>query len=261
MGRLTHALGVAKTVVRVAYEQQIKYPAAALAYYAFVSFVPWLLLVFALVGEDVAIEIYKLTPRFLTPDTQQLIYQAMTAASGRIGAAALAIGVLAWSGANIAVDFLTVVERIENGSSHPIRTQFRATIVVLGSLSLAIIAILVTSALVGLLPTGPIIGFAGFLALVAVLTLVFLPLYYVPSDLLASPQRAVPGAITAAVGWALMRAGVHFYAVNAGRYAIYGVLSGVILILTGLYLAAGLLMLGVVVNAVLVGGTDEPLTP
>jgi membrane protein len=260
MGRLATWLRTARRVVRVAYEQKIKYPAAALAYYAFVSFVPWLLLVFAVVGEEIAVNVYEVTPQFLTPATQQLIYQAMTAASGRVGAAALAIGVLAWSGANIAVDFLTVVERIEDGTSRPLRRQVGEAGVVLASLGVASVAIVVTSAVVGFLPPTPVLSVAGFGALVAVLTLVFLPLYYVPSGLLSSPLAAVPGAVTAAVGWTLLGAGIHFYAVNAAQYAIYGVLSGVILILTGLYIAAGLLMTGVVVNAVLAGGTDTPLS-
>jgi membrane protein len=68
-----------------------------------------------------------------------------------------------------------------------------------------------------------------------------------------TPRAALPGAVTAAAGWTTLHAAVQFYAGNATQYAIYGVLSGVIIILTSLYLAAVVLMVGVVVNATLAG--------
>lgn len=86
MVRLSETLEFMMTVARVVDEHDIKYPAATFAYYAFVSFVPVLLLVFAIVGEQFAGRIYTATPRFLTPDAQRLVYEATTAASGQIGA-------------------------------------------------------------------------------------------------------------------------------------------------------------------------------
>ncbi|KTG08982.1 hypothetical protein AUR64_14345 [Haloprofundus marisrubri] len=101
MGRLAGTLEFTMTVIRVAYKKEIKYPAGALAYYAFVSFVPLLVLVFALVGEELAIEIYTVTPQFLTVEAQRLVYGAMTAVSGRTWAGVFALGILAWGGANV----------------------------------------------------------------------------------------------------------------------------------------------------------------
>jgi membrane protein len=49
------------------------------------------------------------------------------------------------------------------------------------------------------------------------------------------------------------------YVVNAAQYAIYGVLSGIILMLTSIYLAAVVLMVGLVVNAVLAAETTDRL--
>jgi membrane protein len=147
MGRLPDVVGVARTVVRVAHSCNVKYPAAALAYYAFVSFVPLLLFVFAVVGQQFATEVAARSPRFLTPAARGLVYEALTAASGRTGAVLLAAGVLGWSGANVAVDFLTVVERVEDATAGSLAEQLRDGVVVLGALSVAIVTIVLTNVL------------------------------------------------------------------------------------------------------------------
>jgi membrane protein len=249
MPRLSRVLEVGIAVVKAAYEYDVRYPAAALAYYAFVSFVPVLLLAFAVVGEQFTAEIARATPQFLTLQARQLIFEATTTASGQTGASVLAIAVIGWSGANIAMDFQTVVERVEETSGKPLRDQLRDSVAVLGSLVLAILTIFFTSTLFTLPPAG---SFAGLVMLFIVLTVALLPLYYVPSTVLPNPAAALPGALTTGFGWTVIHAGILFYAANAGKYAIYGVLSGIIIILTSLYIAASILMLGVIVNVTLV---------
>jgi len=71
MKRLGHAVEVALTVGQMAREHDIKYPAAALAYYAFVSQVPLLILVLAVVSDQLVGQIQTTTPDFLTPGAQQ----------------------------------------------------------------------------------------------------------------------------------------------------------------------------------------------
>ncbi|WP_224448620.1 YihY/virulence factor BrkB family protein [Haloprofundus salilacus] len=257
MGRMANALGVAIAVARVANDEEIKYPAGAVAYYAFVSFIPLLVLVFAIIGENLAVEIYTTTPQFLTGEAQGLVYEAMTEVSGRTGAGVFAIVVLAWGGANIAVGFLAVVERIENADERSLTEQLRDAVTTLVSFSLAITMIIVTSALFALLPATSLVGVVGSIVLLVALTGAFLPMYYVPSRVVTSWSGAVPGALTAAVGWSILLSVIQLYAVNAAQYAIYGVLSGIIIILTSLYVAAAILMIGVIVNTTLAGETND----
>lgn len=256
MGRLAELLGTATTVVRTAHEQDVRYPAAALAYYVFVSFIPLLSLVFAVVGERFAYQIYTVTPQFLTLEAQQLVFDAMTAATGRIGTVLLAVAVLVWSGTNIAVGFQTTVQRVEGGPEGSLADQLRNAVVVLGSFALAIVSIVVTSTLGALLPSAPLSGLVAVVGLFVALAISFLPLYYVPSRLATSPPAALPGALTAAFGWTILHTAVQFYATHAAQYAIYGVLSGIIIILTSLYLAAVVLLVGIVVNATFADEAD-----
>lgn len=258
MPRLDGALDLARTVSGAMYDLDLKYPATALAYYAFVSFIPLLILVVVLLGRQLAVQVYVDSARFVTPDTQELFYEALTTASGRTGAVVLSVVAIGWGGGNIAVGLLTAFERVEGRVYQPLADQVRHGTVVLGALSLAILAVFVQSLFLAVTATGPASALFGFVALPIVLTAAFLPLYYVPSRLVTSPAAALPGALTTAFGWTLLHAGIQFYAANASRYAIYGVVSGIVIILTTTYLAAFVLMMGVVVNATLVGESVGP---
>lgn len=54
MRRFSQSFGLAVTVAQVAEEHDVTYPAAALAYYGFVSQIPILILVLALLGDSLA---------------------------------------------------------------------------------------------------------------------------------------------------------------------------------------------------------------
>lgn len=249
MGRLADGVAFLAALARIAREEDVRYPAAALAYYAFVSFVPLLVLVFAVVGERVALELSRSVPRFLTPEVYRLVDESVETASGRSGTGLLAVAVLVWSGANVVGDVRTVVERIEGSVGGRLRHLVRDGVVILGGLVMAMIAIVATSALFEFPTDAPLSGLVGVLVLWGALAAAFLPLYYVPSGLVTSPAEAFPGTILASFGWTAVHTGIQFYALHAGRYAIYGVLSGIIVVLTSLYLAAVLLLTGIIVNA------------
>lgn len=243
-------LEVGKTVFRLTRQSNVGYLATALAYYGFVSVVPVLVLVVAVVGWQAAGSISVQPAKFVTPGTQQLLAESLATASGRTGSVVLSVGVLAWSSANVATGFLTAVERIEAVTGRSLAGQVRDAVVVLGTLSIAMGVIFVQMVLLAVVSGGLFEIFLGAVVLLAVLTVAFLPLYVVPSQVVDSVSEGLPGALTAACGWSLLSVVVQLYAVNAVQYAIYGVLSGIILLLTGLYVAATLLMIGIVVNVV-----------
>jgi membrane protein len=244
-------------VVRTAYDQQIRYPAAALAYYAFVSFVPLLTMLFAVLGDRAFAQFERMTPQFLTPEAQELVQQSLSTASGRLTAGVLAVLVLGWSSMNIVGDVRTVVERVEGIGDRSPRARLRDGVVVLWSLGAAMVVIAATSVLFQSAPDGLIVSTIGFLSLWLALSIVFVPLYFVPSIRMTTLRDAVPGAAIAGFGWAVIHSGVLFYASNAGQYAVYGVLSGVIIILTSLYLAAAVLFTGIIINVVVLQGPSD----
>lgn len=253
MSYIAGRLDVLLAIVRASQEHDVEYPAASLAYYAFVSLFPLLVLVLTLISRSVAARVRDVMPPFLTPSTRALVAEATVATEGQVGATVLAVLVLGWSGANVAVGFLTVVERVEGDRGWSIRDQLYGGVAVLASLMLALFSIVTTSAAFSLLPDTLLVAPVALVSLFAVLTVAFVPLYYVPSRVVTELRAAVPGALTAAVGWTALLVVIHLYAISAERYAIYGVISGIIIILSSLYLAALALLFGVIVNATLVG--------
>lgn len=252
MERLGEVVRFGSLVVREVHHREVKYPAAALAYYTFIATLPLMLLVLVLLGEQLAKQIALVTPAFLTPEARRLVGEALTTAEGRTGASILAIVVFVWAAVNVAAGYQTALARIDpaSGQRSPFR-RARDGVIVIGAISVGVIVIGIASTLPSLLPGVPYSSVFAAVVLLPALILVFLPLYVVPSGTAQSVRSALPGAVVAAVGWTLLQMALQIYAQNAGVYALYGVLSGVILLLTSLYLGAHALIIGALVNALL----------
>jgi len=247
-----------KAVALTAYREEIRYPAAALAYYGFVSFVPLLLLLVAVLGDQLATQLARVSPTFLTPEVSTLIDRSLQTASQRVSAGLLAVFVLLWSGVSVVGDVRAVVERIEGTTRAGINAWVHDAVGILGSIGIAIVAIGATTLLFAYTPGGPLDFVTAFATLWLLLTIGFVPLYTLPSTVVSGPRAAFPGAAATALCWTSIHTGIQFYALNAGQFSIYGVLSGVILILTSLYFAAAALFTGFIVN-LQYHTTDPPL--
>lgn len=83
------------------------------------------------------------------------------------------------------------------------------------------------------------------------LSIVFIPIYYVFPDVDLSLAMVLPGAVVAAIGWALLRTGFGLYVTHSSTQDLYGVIGGVILLITFLYFGAVVILIGATTNAVL----------
>jgi hypothetical protein len=99
----------------------------------------------------------------------------------------------------------------------------------------------------------------GPLFLVAALSVVFFPLYYVFPDREVTVREAVPGAVAAAAGWAFLSVAFGLYADRAGAFQLYGVIGGVLLVLAWFYLGGLVILIGGALNAALAGHGDRQL--
>jgi hypothetical protein len=97
------------------------------------------------------------------------------------------------------------------------------------------------------------------LALVPILVVGFLPLYYLFPDTEMTVREALPGTVFAAGGWTILATGFGVYASLAGGFQLYGVLGAVLLLVTWFYFAGQFLLVGAVLNAVLAGVPDRQL--
>jgi len=241
-------------LVRAIRESPLTLLAAAIAYYAFVSLFPLLLLglvvATTLGGEALASTIVDGLGGVLSPAAEDLVRSTLLRAEARGSATLLGIAVLGWGGLKLfrGIDVaFSEVYGTTDATSFP--EQLRNAVAALAAVGAA----LVVTVLVGIAAGALGIAFAGVIGtagLVVVLTGVFFPLYYIFPGVDLTPRDALPGAAFAAVGWTVLGSGFRIYAAGAGTTDLYGVVGTVLLLVTWFYLGGLVLLLGAVVNGV-----------
>jgi membrane protein len=255
-------LGLLREVLAEARAARVPFLAAAVAYYAFVSLVPLLLLALAMGslvgGEMVASAVVEELGGLLTAEGESLVQEAVTQDRGRSGATVVGVLLLIWSGLKVfrAVD-AAFSEVYGVDSPESLGTQVREATIVLGSVGLGITVVVGLNGILPAVSAIPAPDLLGVVLTLVLLPVIFLPIYYAFPDVPMTLAEAFPGAILASVGWVALVLGYRVYAEFAATASLYGVLGGVLLLVTFLYLAATVMIAGAVANAVLGGRTDD----
>jgi membrane protein len=253
---------VAVAVVRTARDAQFTFLAAAIAYYAFVSLVPLLALAIvlstAIGGEALVERLLDRTDAVLTSRTQELLREALVGGRGRAGATAFGAIAVSWSAAKVFRALDTAFSQVYGtASGRSIFQELRDALVVVVAIVVGVAVMSAVSVVADVLPLGPFGPTVATLLALVTLTVVLLPMYSVFPDDHVGVREALPGAVTAAVGWTLLGATFSIYVAFASTVAVYGVLGGIFLLVTFLYVGAMILVLGAVVNVTL--GRDRQL--
>lgn len=255
MSRLRSAAETAKRVASVASQQEVTFLAAAVAYYAFVSLVPATVLALVVAttfgGEQLATAVLESTSQFFTESGQQVLLTALTADEGRGGATVVGLVFLLWG-------TLKVFRALDTAFGNIYGTERRDTfldqlvdsLVVVVGIGLTMTVMFLMAGLLAVLQLGLVVELLGVLALPILLTAAFIPIFYRFPDTDVTVREVLPGALVAAVGWTAMQAVFQLYA-NVASQSAYGVVGGVILLVTWLYIAGAVIILGAVVNVVL----------
>jgi len=243
-----------RSVVRDVRQKEVSFLAASVAFYAFFSVVPLIILALAaasLVGGEAFEEtVIALVGTYLSSQGETVVAEALTSPAGRLGASVVGVVALIWSALKVfrAVDI--AFDRIygaDKAASVP--RQVANGVVVLAVISIGMVLIVgvrIAFALLGL----PYIGALGWLVMVLGLFLALVPIYYVMPPKKVSARHLLPGTATAVVGWLLLQGLFGVYASVAIRYQAYGFLGAVLLFLLWLYFGAMVLLVGAVVNTV-----------
>ncbi|WP_246984617.1 YihY/virulence factor BrkB family protein [Halorientalis marina] len=250
-----NTISVVKSLVAAARSEQITFLAASLAYYTFVSLMPLLLLgivvATALGGEGVATAVVERAGGVLSPGGEDVLETALTSGEGRGGATIVGVAVLVWGALKVFRGLDVAFAQVYGtGGPDSLLTQVKDAAVALAAVGGGIgIAVLV-----GALIARSGVAFAGLLgtpAMIVALVIAFLPLYVVLPQPNVTPREGLPGAVLAATGWTVLASGFRIYAANAGSFQLYGVIGGVLLLVTWFYFGGIVLLLGGVLNAVL----------
>lgn len=238
-------------------DEHITFYASSIAYYAFFSIIPLLLLTLAIgsfVGEEAFAErIIATVEGHLSASGREIVSQTLEDQSGQVGASVVGVLGLAWSAVKVvrAID-MAFDEVYAADVETPFTRQVLDGLVVLGLVGVSVTLMIGVGTFISR-PTIvelPYVDIVGWTVLVVGLAIVFLPLYYVMPPQRMSVTAALPGTIVVSVGWLILQAGFQLYSRYAAGFEAYGFIGGVLLFLTWLYFASILLLLGAVVNAV-----------
>jgi membrane protein len=243
---------VVRAVVHEARVEKITFMAGSIAYHAFLSILPLLLLVLTVLQrtENVAVRdsVVGIIESVLTEQASVLIQQGLSDADASVSV--LGVVFLVWGALRIFRGLDTAFSDIYETSEH----NTFADQLVDGSLMLVTVAVALVgvSAIgngVSLSVPGPAGAVLRALATTVGLFVVFYPMYYVFPDTDVTPLEVVPGTAFAAVG--LTVAQVLFTEFNAGTTAGANLVASILLLLSWLYIIGLVVLLGAVVNAVL----------
>jgi len=248
-------VAVGKDVLALVQEREVTFLAAGIAYYAFVSLLPALMLLLAVAsavgGEELASEVVAATGDALSPVGRDLLRATLVDASARAPATLVSLPLLAWSTLKVFRGLDIAFSRIYGtATAASFFGRVRDAAVALGAVGFGLAALVVVGTLVRYSGVA-VVGLLGTVALVVVLSVVFYPLFYIFPGVDGRLRDAVPGTMFAAVGWALLGTGFRVYAGMAGQFEIYGVLGVVLLLVTWYYVGSIVVLLGAALNAVL----------
>ncbi|MFA9501170.1 YhjD/YihY/BrkB family envelope integrity protein [Natrinema sp. H-ect1] len=248
------AVPFAKSVVTGISEKNVTFMAAGIAYQAFISLIPLLVLVFFLVAfvgdEALAQQVSSITEGFLPESGQVMLEQGIEGDTGSVGTSIIGLVALLWGSLKIFRGLDTAFSEIyATTDENSLVDQLQDGAVVFGAIGIALVAAALTTIVFAVFPTIPFLGLLNPLLLVVGLTLAFLPMYYRFPDADLSVRQVLPGVVVAAVGWALLQSLFQVYVAISSSSDSAGPIGAILLLLTWLYFGGLILLVGAVVNA------------
>ncbi|NUC72272.1 YihY family inner membrane protein [Haloterrigena sp. SYSU A558-1] len=255
---LRDGLSFGKTVVGGIQEKNVPFMAASIAYQAFISLLPLLVLVFFLVtiagGDAFADQVSAATEGFLPDSGQLLIENAIEDSPASAGSTIVGLVVLLWGSLKIFRGLDTAFSEIYGTTNeNSFLDQIHDALIVFGVIGGALIFAAVATAIVAFLPEIPFLGVAQSILLFVILAIAFFPMYYYFPDVGSSKRQVIPGVVVAALGWTLLQSLFRVYVSFASSSESAGPLGAILLLLTWLYFGGMILLIGAVVNAVGLG--------
>lgn len=231
--------------------------AAAIAHYALASMVPLLLFVVAmasLLGTEAEVErfVQNRLSDVLSGPMQEIVVNALTGASGAVGAGIVSIAFTFWSASKVFRGLEVAFTDLYDVETTPsLLEQLLDAIVVVGLLALTVAAMVAVGVLVSAVSWAiPFPTLWGTALLLLAVFVGLLPVYYVLTPVDTDLRGVLPGAAVGAVGLVALQVCFVYYLRYAGRYEALGMLGALLLFVLWLYLGGIVVLLGGAVNYV-----------
>ena len=261
--RVSRVTAILRAVLTEARTERVAFLAASIAYHAFISLLPLLILLFlvltAIGSEPIEQSVLALVEGALTPGAAAVLLSELRTARESTGLSILGFLVLVWGTLRIFRGLDTVFSGVyETGGRNTFLDQLRD-----GGVALACVAaaIIVAAAIDGAIadPAGGVLGWwLRRVLLVAGISAALLPMYYVfPDERNLRVREVLPGVAFAAVGLTVFESLFGLYIQFSSQTPEASTLAAILVFLTWLYFSSLVVLLGVVVNAVLSGRSHD----
>lgn len=243
--------------------------AASIAFFFFLSVMPMLMLICAilpytpLTEENLVKALTDLTPEMIDPLAKSLVSDVYAHSTGHLSVAAIALIWSAAKGVMALMQGLNAVNGVEEKRNYFL-VRFIASLYILVMLAAVILSLflmvfgnqLLALALHHIPHLQALASFAmhfRFLLVWLILSVLFAAIYaYVPNKKLNFRDQ-IPGAVFSAVVWSVFSWGFSIYVTYGNSYGIYGSLSIIIIVLLWMYFCMYITMIGAYLNRYLNG--------
>jgi membrane protein len=249
-------VAVVRAVVAVSHEKRLLFMAASLAYFAFMSLVPLLLLVVIALSTvqngQVAIDIATYAAGVISPRSSSVLLEVVTGASDRESATFVGVVILLWGTLLLFRALDDAFGQVYGDDQESLLLgDLASALLVFGVVVGAIVAMIGVAAGLSLVLVDRVWNLLGPFVLLVVLTIVFLPMFYFFPDADVSLAESLPGTVFTAAGWTILQVVFSFYTQTTGAAQLYGAAGAFLLLLAWLYIGGLVLLVGAVLNAVL----------
>lgn len=249
----------ARDVLAVSRERQLGVTAAGLAFHAFNTLVPAVILLLVATtvfdGVETLLGFVEATSGIDTAPVEGQLEPG--GAQGPIRATVLAFLILAWSGVRLFRAVNSAFTDVYDGrkrqslSGMVVNVLLTAVTIVVAVGLAGIVGVSLSFVIDGLLwrVVSPLVLFVS-------LVCAFLPMYYLYPQTDVTVREVLPGTAFAAGGWVVLAAGFRLYIRTSEGVELYGIAGAVLIVLTWVYLGGLCILLGAVGNAVLAGRVE-----
>lgn len=246
-----------RAIVHEARVEKLTFMAGAIAYHAFLSILPLILLVLTVVQrtQNVPIRdsVVGVVTSVLTEESSQLIQQGLTEADASVSV--LGLAVLVWGALRIFRGLDTAFSDIyETSASNTFVDQLGDGLLMLVTVGLALVSVSLVGNLVSVDGGGVVGSLLRAVTTSIGLFVVFYPMYYVFPDTDVTAVEVVPGTAFTAVGLTVAQA--LFTAFKSGS-AGSNVVASILLLLSWLYVIGLIVLLGAVISAVFSNRSED----
>jgi membrane protein len=254
--RLERIVRLFRAIVHEVRTERLTFMAGSIAYHAFVSLLPLLLLVLAVVArigdQSLQAAFEEFVGTVLTPGAAPIFLGELTQASGSTSLSVFGGVVLVWGTLRIFRGLDTAFSAIyESEAANTFADQVSDGILVLIVFALVIVAAVLVESRLTFDAAG---GFGWFLqrvVLVVLISAALFPMYYIFPDADVGVAEVLPGVGFAAVGLASFETLFQLYARVSSTAQDPSIVAGILVLLTWLYFSGLVILLGAAINAVL----------